>query len=75
MQNQSLPKTNVSAKTNSFNYIPAFHLGRVAGAAALGGLEVPHGFQQFQIVLMVPYQDRTEKSWICNTPPDSHHCH
>jgi len=32
--------------------MPAFPLGRAAGAAALVGLGIPHGQQQFQIVLL-----------------------
>jgi len=40
----------------SFIFVPAFPLGRGAGAAALGGLGIPHGQQEFQIIL---------SSWIC----------
>jgi len=39
--------------------MPAFPLGSVAGAAALGGLGIPHGQQLFQIVLLAPLQDET----------------
>jgi len=35
----------------------AFPLGRVAGAAALGGLEIPLGQQQFLVILLAPHQD------------------
>jgi len=32
--------------------MPAFPLGRVAGAAALGGPEIPHEQQKSQMVLL-----------------------
>lgn len=42
-----------STSVRSLNFMPAFPLGRVAGQhAALGGLEVRHGFQKFYIVLL-----------------------
>ena len=44
-----------------FIFMPAFPLGRVAMAAALGGLGIPHGQQQFQIVLPAPRQDETKQ--------------
>jgi len=40
-----------------FIFVKAFHLGRVAWATTLGKLEIPHGLQQPQIVLVAPYQD------------------
>ena len=44
----------------SFIFKPAFRLGRVVGSTALGGLGIPHGQQQFQIVLLTPQQDGTK---------------
>jgi len=41
--------------------MPAFRVGRVAWATALGGLGIPHGQQQFQIVLLAPHQDGTKR--------------
>ena len=41
---------------------PVFLSGGVAGAAALGGLEIPHGFQKPLIVLLAPHQDGTKQS-------------
>jgi len=32
------------------HFLPAFSLGRVAGTAVPGGLEISHGFQQFHTV-------------------------
>jgi len=37
----------------------------VTGAATLG-LEIPHGFQQFRIVLLAPHQDRAKPSRRCS---------
>jgi len=45
----------------SFICMPAFPLGRVAGAAALEGLGISHGQQQFQIVLLGSHQDGTKQ--------------
>jgi len=45
----------------SLIFMPAFPLWRVAGAAALGGLGIPHGQQHFQIILLAPHQDGTNK--------------
>jgi len=50
--------------------VPAFPLGRVAGAAARGGLEIPHDPQQFQIVLLVHTKTRPSKVRNVVTPPD-----
>jgi len=41
--------------------MPDFSLGRVAGAAALGGLEIPLGFLQVLMVLLAPHQDGTKQ--------------
>jgi len=41
--------------------MPIFPLGRVSGAAALGGLEIPQVFQQFQVILLASHQDRPSK--------------
>jgi len=43
----------------SFIFISAIPLGRVAGAAALGEIEITNCFQQSQIVLLAPHQDVT----------------
>jgi len=44
----------------------AFPFGRVAGAAALGGLEIPHVQRQLQIVLLAPHQDGTKQGRRCS---------
>jgi len=41
---------------HSFSYRP-LPLGRVAGTAVLGGIEMPHGQQQSQKVLLAPHQE------------------
>jgi len=38
-----------------------FSLGRDAGATALGGLGIPHGQQQSQIILLAPHPDETRQ--------------
>jgi len=43
----------------SFSFMPAFPLGKVAEAAALGGVAMPNGQQQFQIVLLALHHDET----------------
>ena len=53
---------------HSFIFILAFPLERVALAAALLGLEIPHGFQQAQIVLLNPLKDGTKWDWRLFTP-------
>jgi len=61
-----------NVQLNSFIFMPAFPLGRVAGAAALRGLEMPqHGQQQFQVILLAPRQYRTKqgRSEDVSTPP------
>jgi len=40
--------------------MPAFPLGG-RGAEALGRLGIPHGQQQFQIVLLAPHRDETKQ--------------
>jgi len=47
-------------------FVPAFPLGRVAGAATLGGFEKPHDQQQFQTVLLAPHQDGTKQGQRCS---------
>jgi len=47
-------------------YTPAFSLGKVACAAALGGREIHHGLQQFQIFLLAPHKDGTKQGRTCN---------
>ena len=51
---------------HSFIFTPTFPLGRAEGSAAPGGLDIPHGFQQFLIVLTAPHQDETMSGRICN---------
>jgi len=36
-------------------FVPYFPLGRVAGAAAVEELEIPHDQQQSEIVLLAPH--------------------
>jgi len=50
----------------SFIFMPAFPLGRVAGATTLRGRGIPHGQQQFQTVLMAPHQDGTKQGRRCS---------
>jgi len=47
-------------------FVPGFPLGRVVGVAALGGPEMPHDQQKFQIVLVAQHQDGTKQSWRCS---------
>jgi len=49
----------------SLIFMPAFPLRRVAGAAALGGLAMPNGQQQFQMVLLVLHHDETKQDRRC----------
>jgi len=49
----------------SFIFIPAFSLRRVAGAAAIGGLAMPNGQQQFQMVLLALHHDETKQGRRC----------
>jgi len=46
--------------------ITAFLLGRVAGSAALGGLEMPRGFHQPLTALRAPHQDGSKPDRRCN---------
>jgi len=46
----------------SYMFMSAFPLGRVTGTAPPGGLGIPHGQQQFQIVLLAPHQNGTKQS-------------
>jgi len=48
-----------------FIFMLAFPLGRVAVTAALEGLGIPHGQQQFQMVLLAPHQDETKQGRRC----------
>jgi len=50
----------------SFIFMPDFPLGRVAGSTSTGELGMPHGQQQFLIVLLAPHQDRTKQGWRCS---------
>jgi len=52
------------SKMSFIHSIPAFPLGRVA--EALGGLEIPHGFQQSLIVLLAAHQYGTKQGRRCN---------
>jgi len=47
-----------------------FRLGMIAGVAASGGLEIPHDQRQYQIVLLVRYQDRIEQGKRCSRSPN-----
>ena len=47
-------------------FVPAFPLGRVAAVAALGGLEIPHGQQQSQVVPPNPHHDGTKQDRSCS---------
>jgi len=49
---------------NSFSQ-PPFPLGRVVGSAALGGLEIPHGFQKLATVPLTPHKDGTKQGRRC----------
>ena len=56
----------------SFIFMPAFPLGRVTGATSIGGLGIPDGQQQFQIVLLfLPVHTKTGPSKVGDavTPP------
>jgi len=46
-----------------WQYMEIIFIGRVARAAALGGLGIPHGQQQFKIILMAPHQDGSRFIW------------
>jgi len=50
----------------SFIFVPTLSLGREAGTATQGGVGIPHGQQQFQIVLLVPHQDGTKQGRRCS---------
>jgi len=58
-------------KLNKVNVIHFIHFHarfssrEVAGAPALGELKIPHGQQQFQIVLLAPHQDETKQGRRC----------
>jgi len=43
----------------SFIHFHARFSSREGGGAAALGLEIPHGQQQFQVILLAPHQDRT----------------
>ena len=45
----------------SHPFLIHFHTQRVAGVAALGGLEIPHDQQKFRIVLLTSDQDRAKQ--------------
>jgi len=51
---------------HSFIFVSAFPLERVAGAAALGGPEIPHDQQQSHIVMLAPHQDGTKQGRRCS---------
>jgi len=46
--------------------MPTFSLWWVPWAAALGELGIPHGQQQFQIILLAPHQDGTQQGRRCS---------
>jgi len=55
----------------SYIFISTFALRCVAGAVALGGLEITHDFQQSLIVLLPPHQNGTKqgRGWNDATCP------
>jgi len=50
----------------SLIFLPTFPMWRVAGTAALVGIEIPHGQQKSQMVLLAPLQDGTKQGRRCN---------
>ena len=50
-------------------FVPAFPFSRVAGAAVLGGLEIPHDQLKSQVVLLAPHQYGTKQGRDLVTPP------
>jgi len=44
----------------------SFLLGRVAGAATLGELEIPHGQQHVQVILLALHQNGTKQGRRCS---------
>jgi len=50
----------------SFIFIPAFPLGKAAGATAPGRPGMHYGQQQFQVVQLAPHQGRTKKCRRCS---------
>jgi len=50
---QTIENKQLKARIHSLNIVPTFPLGRVAGTAALGGLEIPHGQKQSMIFLLL----------------------
>jgi len=66
MASVSFRATHNVLYTPFIHFMSAFPLGRVAGAAAPEGLGIPHGQQQFQIVLLAPHQDGTKQGRRCH---------
>jgi len=60
---------NIGLHTHSFIFMPGFLLGRVAGAAALGGRRKPHDQQQSQAFLLHQHRDGTKQGEDVVTPP------
>ena len=58
------PKLRWPRAPRSLN--PFLPLGRVAGAAALGGLEILHDQQQSEIVQLAQHQHGTKQGQQCN---------
>jgi len=46
--------------------MPTFPLGKVVGAAALGGVAMFNGQQQFQMVLLALHHNETEQGRRCS---------
>jgi len=46
--------------------VSPFPFSRVAGTAAVGGLEVPHDQQQSHVVVLAPHQDFTKQGQRCS---------
>jgi len=71
-QEKQLNKTRIESQLKWIGYwkyfifTPTFPLGRVAGVASLGELEIPHGQHHSQIAILAPHQDRAKQDWKCN---------
>jgi len=58
------PILKFTRRNNRLHFLQS--LRKVAGAAALWGLEITHDFQQPHIVLLAPHQDGTKQGRRCN---------
>ena len=55
----------------SFIFMPIFLLVRVAGTTALRGLEIPHGQQQFQVMLLAPHPVPSPRGALVGLAPQT----